>query len=53
VFDSAAAVCAQLFGSTCALSCRLLVCASMCHRLVKRYVAAKERYLHSAALHIS
>jgi hypothetical protein len=48
-FDCAAAVSTQLFGNTSALSCRLLICASMCHRLVKRYVAAKERYQLSAA----
>jgi hypothetical protein len=43
VFDAAASVSTRLFGNTCALSCRLLICAAMCHRLVKRYVAAKER----------
>lgn len=43
VFDSAAAMSTRLFGSACALSCRLQICAAMCHRLVKRFVAAKER----------
>jgi hypothetical protein len=52
VFDSAASLSTRLFGNSCALTCRLLICAAMCHRLVKRFVAAKERcfFLHSLAI---